>query len=86
MEVSPEQVSRALRTVRSSVYVVEDGAAGPTIMLRLATSSSGRRNAAERIVAALAEHGLELGAQEPVAALAAEGNRVRVDAASRPSR
>jgi hypothetical protein len=67
---SVERVVSALRRVRPGAYRIEDGASGPTVTLTLNVSAAGRRNAAGRIVAELANHDLGLGTEDPVAALA----------------
>jgi hypothetical protein len=52
------------------VYRVEGGAPGPAVTLTLNVSTAGRRNAADRIVTELADHGLRLNADDPVGTLA----------------
>jgi hypothetical protein len=68
--VSVERVVSALRRVRRGAYRVDGGAPGPTVTLTLSVSAAGRRNAAERIVAELADHGMRLDAADPVGTLA----------------
>lgn len=70
--VQPDEVTHALRRVRASVYRVERDADGARIALVLDVSAAGRRNAAATIVAALAEHNLEVVADDPVDALAVQ--------------
>ncbi|WP_026453740.1 hypothetical protein [Saccharomonospora iraqiensis] len=78
IEVSPEEVARALRGVRPHVYRIDSDDDTTRITLVLRVSAAGRRNAAERVVAALAGDGLEPAADDPVEALVAEGNAVAV--------
>lgn len=76
--MSAEVVARALRTVRPSMYRIDsaDGTTGITLVANV--SAAGRRNAAARIVAALAGDGLTAVADDPVEALAVPGTRLVV--------
>ncbi|WP_213454868.1 hypothetical protein [Rhizomonospora bruguierae] len=77
VEVSVESVARALRRVRPGAYRIGDADGAVTVTLALRVSAGGRRNAAERIVAALAGSGLALAGEDPVQALA-DGGRLAV--------
>jgi hypothetical protein len=68
--VPVEAATHALRRVRPSVYRIGHGAGRTTIVLSVRASPAGRRNAAERVVAALAAGGIGLAAADPVAELA----------------
>ncbi|WP_157357250.1 hypothetical protein [Amycolatopsis nigrescens] len=68
-QVQPEDVERALRSVRSASYRLAADEDGTTLALVMRASEPGRRNAASRIVRLLTEHGLTLGAVNPVEAL-----------------
>jgi hypothetical protein len=83
---APERVTHALRTVRAASYRIETTASGTTLALVMNASQGGRRNAADRIVRLLAEHGLALEVHEPVEALTRSRDAFRVgDAANRPN-
>lgn len=67
--VGPVVVTHALRRVRPSVYRIDEVAGRVTITLAVPVSAAGRRNAATRIVAALAGGGLALSGDDPITAL-----------------
>lgn len=64
--VSPEEIRHALRSLRPSIYRLDSTAAQTTLALVMNASPSGRHNAATKIVALLAGHGLCLDAADPV--------------------
>ncbi|SFB07091.1 hypothetical protein SAMN05216266_104171 [Amycolatopsis marina] len=70
--VSTAEITRALRSVRPASYRIEAAPNGPALALVMNASPSGRRNAADRIVRLLGEHGLGLDVPDPVDALTAE--------------
>ena len=70
--VSIAEITRALRTVRPASYRIETTPDGPALALVMNASPSGRRNAADRIVRLLGEHGLGLDVPNPVDALTEE--------------
>ena len=71
-------VARALRRIRPTVFKVGHEDRGTTIALRVTASASGRRNAAARILTALAAGGLALAADDPIETLAAGGEHLVV--------
>ncbi|WP_043726836.1 hypothetical protein [Kutzneria sp. 744] len=71
-DVSAEVVACALRRVRPTAYRIERSNGVTTITLVVNVSAAGRRNAAARIVAALADSGLELTDDDPIQALAGD--------------
>jgi ribosomal protein S7 len=77
-DVPVEVVTQALRRVRPSVYQMDHRAGRTTITLTVNASTAGRRNAAARIVAALAAGGLALVADDPIARLTDEGGHLVV--------
>lgn len=83
VDVPVDSVVLALRRVRAAAYRVERDGEATTVALVLRVSPAGRRNAAERIVAELAERGLRVLADDPVAALTAGGAHRVVGAARR---
>lgn len=70
MPSEADLVTRALRRVRPSVYRLGGTPDSPTLLLTVAASAGGRRNAADRVVAALADGGFALDAGDPVGELA----------------
>ena len=64
-----EAATHALRRVRPSVYRLGRDAGRTTITLTVAASAAGRRNAATRVITALAAGGLDAIADDPIAAL-----------------
>lgn len=76
--VPVEAATRALRRVRPSVYWIEQAAGRTTIVLSVRASAAGRRNAAERVVSALAAGGIGFAAADPVDELAGGADLVLV--------
>ena len=82
--VPPERIAFALRRMRREQYRVDvvtagnDGTDGTRLALLMRASAAGRRNAAEHVVTWLAEQGLRLDAEDPVAALADRAEAVPV--------
>jgi hypothetical protein len=64
--VPVEAARYALRRVRPSVYRIDHAAGRTTIVLLVRAGAAGRRNAAERIVSALAAGGVGWAAADPV--------------------
>ncbi|ASO20890.1 hypothetical protein FHR81_001859 [Actinoalloteichus hoggarensis] len=66
------EATRALRSIRATSYRVESTGDGAAVTLVIRASPNGRRNAADRIVAALRRGGLVLdaGDDDPIHALA----------------
>lgn len=76
--VSADEVGHALRRLRREQYRIDTAPDGTRLTLLMSASPAGRRNAADRAVAALAAHGLGLDADDPVLALADGPGSVRV--------
>lgn len=76
--VSPEEVTRALRSVRAAAYRVTATSDGCALALVMNASPAGRRNAAVKIVGLLARHGLALGHEDPAEALTASSAELTV--------